>query len=74
MIGLGVGLGRGVLRVDAAAGEHIGARQKTRLGRATGHEDFEHGVAVVCRRIPHQQHRGCGTRFDGLAVGMELLI
>ena len=60
--------------IDSAAREHIGSGQKARVGRAAGHQNFEHGVAVVCRRISHQQDRRGRACLDGLVVGMELLI
>ncbi len=60
----------GIERVDAAAGEHIGARRKAGRARAPGHEDFE---PAVVRCIAQQQHGGGRAGGNGFAVEVQLL-
>ena len=64
----GVGVGRSIGRVNAAAGEHIGTRRKAGGGRAEGHEHFSPIQAVA-----QQQDGGGRARGHGFALGVQQL-
>ncbi len=69
VVDMGMRGGLGVLRVDGAAGKHVGPRREAGLRRAPRHEHFESAAG----RVAQQQHGGRRARGGGLAVGMELL-
>ena len=64
----GVGVGSGVGRVDAAAGEHVGAGREAGGERAARHQHLDAGG-----RVAQQQHGGGGARRRGVALRMQEL-
>ena len=67
-VGGSVRLGRSIERVDATAGEHVGAGCKAGGARAPGHQHFK---TAVVRRIAQQQHGSGGAGGNGFAVGVQ---
>ena len=68
--GGGMGLGRGVLRLNASAGEHVGARHEAGFVGAARHQHFKLTVGVIAQ----QQNRGRQQRGDGGARRVQELV
>jgi len=65
-----MGLGRGVLRLNASAGEHVGARHEAGFVGAARHQHFKLTVGVIAQ----QQNRGRQQRGDGGARRVQELV
>ncbi len=62
------GVRLGVSGVDAAPGEHVGARRKAGAHGAAGHQDLK-----ALRAVSEQQHGGCGAQGRGFTLGIKEL-